>query len=159
MAMAALYRALPTVPYCALLCYSFQQPFVLEKPERSAYRTDAYGYSRMTVYNSTHVFWEQVRTVHDSTHIFWEQVCTVYNSTLIFWEQVCTVHSSTHIFWEQVRMVHDSSLIFWEQVRTVRAISNYDGSLLQLTCRPTPRCTTGCQTRLGASLGQCDVAK
>jgi hypothetical protein len=37
------------------------EPFILEKPARSAYRTDAYGYSRMTVYNATHIFWEQVQ--------------------------------------------------------------------------------------------------
>ena len=37
------------------------EPFTLEQPARSAYRTDAYGYSRMTVYNATHLFWEQVQ--------------------------------------------------------------------------------------------------
>ena len=37
------------------------EPFTLEQPARSAYRTDAYGYSRMTVHNASHLFWEQVQ--------------------------------------------------------------------------------------------------
>ena len=41
---------------------SFQRP----QPERTAFRTEAYGYSRMTVHNSTHIFWEQVETDTDA---------------------------------------------------------------------------------------------
>jgi len=54
---------------------TFQRP----QPDRTAYRTDAFGYSRMSIYNETHLYWEQVecdasedpvveRTVVDS---FW----------------------------------------------------------------------------------------
>jgi len=37
-----------------------QQPFVPEPPPWSAFRTDDYGYARMTVYNKTHLYIEQV---------------------------------------------------------------------------------------------------
>eukprot|EP00633_Aureoumbra_lagunensis_P005248 CAMPEP_0197316426 /NCGR_PEP_ID=MMETSP0891-20130614/42762_1 /TAXON_ID=44058 ORGANISM="Aureoumbra lagunensis, Strain CCMP1510" /NCGR_SAMPLE_ID=MMETSP0891 /ASSEMBLY_ACC=CAM_ASM_000534 /LENGTH=440 /DNA_ID=CAMNT_0042805893 /DNA_START=95 /DNA_END=1414 /DNA_ORIENTATION=+ len=35
---------------------SFKRPL----PPRTAYRTDAYGYSRMQIYNETHLYWAQV---------------------------------------------------------------------------------------------------
>jgi acid phosphatase type 7 len=34
--------------------------FKYPQPERTAFRTSAYGYSRMTVYNESHLYWEQV---------------------------------------------------------------------------------------------------
>ncbi len=43
--------------------------FVLPQPDRTAYRTDAYGYSRMTVYNATHVYWDQVQCDSSTTPI------------------------------------------------------------------------------------------
>ena len=34
--------------------------FQRDQPERTAFRTAAYGYSRMQVHNATHLHWEQV---------------------------------------------------------------------------------------------------
>lgn len=58
------------------------ESFELPQPDRTAFRTDAFGYSRMTVYNETHLFWEQVEcdtddnvqdTVIDSTWLVVEE--------------------------------------------------------------------------------------
>ena len=49
------------VPIAADGYYLTDLAFSLPQPDRSAYRTDAYGYSRMTIYNRTHLFWEQVQ--------------------------------------------------------------------------------------------------
>ena len=38
------------------------EPFTRAQPAYSAFRSNTYGYSRMTVYNSTHMLWEQVQT-------------------------------------------------------------------------------------------------
>jgi acid phosphatase type 7 len=38
------------------------EPFTRAQPSYSAYRSNTYGYSRMTVYNSTHLLWEQIQT-------------------------------------------------------------------------------------------------
>jgi hypothetical protein len=40
--------------------------FARDQPDRTAFRTDAYGYSRMTVHNDTHLYWEQVETDTDA---------------------------------------------------------------------------------------------
>jgi len=40
--------------------------FQREQPSRTAFRTDAYGYSRMQVYNTTHLHWEQVECDTDA---------------------------------------------------------------------------------------------
>ena len=42
------------------------EKFDRPKPDRAAFRTDAYGYSRMTVFNDTHLYWEQVETDTDA---------------------------------------------------------------------------------------------
>ncbi|GMI10339.1 hypothetical protein TrLO_g9868 [Triparma laevis f. longispina] len=36
------------------------ESFTRPQPDMAAFRTDAYGYSRMTVYNESHLYWEQV---------------------------------------------------------------------------------------------------
>ena len=36
------------------------ESFIKPQPDRTAFRTDAYGYSRMDVYNATHLHWQQV---------------------------------------------------------------------------------------------------
>ncbi|GMH49195.1 hypothetical protein TL16_g00458 [Triparma laevis f. inornata] len=41
------------------------EPFKFPNPKRTAFRTAAYGYSRMTIYNDTHIHWEQVETDTD----------------------------------------------------------------------------------------------
>jgi len=41
------------------------ESFTKDQPDRAAFRTDAYGYSRMTIYNNTHLYWEQVETDTD----------------------------------------------------------------------------------------------
>ncbi len=38
------------------------EPFTRPQPPYSAYRSNTYGYGRMTVYNSTTLLWEQVQT-------------------------------------------------------------------------------------------------
>ena len=38
------------------------EPFTRAQPAYSAFRSNTYGYSRMTVYNATHMLWEQVQT-------------------------------------------------------------------------------------------------
>lgn len=38
------------------------EPFTRAQPVYSAFRSNTYGYSRMTVYNATHMLWEQVQT-------------------------------------------------------------------------------------------------
>lgn len=50
------------------------ETFQLSQPARTAYRTDAYGYSRMTVYNSTHLFWEQVQCDNSETPVILGEV-------------------------------------------------------------------------------------
>mmetsp|Transcript_516 Transcript_516/g.766 ORF Transcript_516/g.766 Transcript_516/m.766 type:complete len:741 (+) Transcript_516:99-2321(+) len=40
--------------------YEDHEVFTRPQPTRTAFRTDAYGYSRMAVYNATHLHWEQV---------------------------------------------------------------------------------------------------
>lgn len=40
--------------------YEGHGDFSYDQPSRTAFRTNTYGYGRMTVYNSTHLFWEQV---------------------------------------------------------------------------------------------------
>jgi len=42
------------------------EKFKRKIPDRTAFRTDAYGYSRMTVYNATTLLWEQVETDTDA---------------------------------------------------------------------------------------------
>eukprot|EP00615_Pteridomonas_danica_P006811 CAMPEP_0114337072 /NCGR_PEP_ID=MMETSP0101-20121206/6127_1 /TAXON_ID=38822 ORGANISM="Pteridomonas danica, Strain PT" /NCGR_SAMPLE_ID=MMETSP0101 /ASSEMBLY_ACC=CAM_ASM_000211 /LENGTH=422 /DNA_ID=CAMNT_0001469201 /DNA_START=149 /DNA_END=1417 /DNA_ORIENTATION=- len=36
------------------------ETFQRDQPNRTAFRTDAYGYSRMSIYNTSHLYWEQV---------------------------------------------------------------------------------------------------
>mmetsp|Transcript_42143 Transcript_42143/g.112428 ORF Transcript_42143/g.112428 Transcript_42143/m.112428 type:complete len:87 (+) Transcript_42143:1592-1852(+) len=36
------------------------ETFTRRQPSRTAFRTDAYGYSRMTIHNESHMFWQQV---------------------------------------------------------------------------------------------------
>jgi hypothetical protein len=36
------------------------ETFQKEQPNRTAFRTDAYGYSRMSIFNESHLYWEQV---------------------------------------------------------------------------------------------------
>ena len=38
------------------------EPFTRAQPAYSAYRSNTYGYGRMTVYNATHMLWEQRQT-------------------------------------------------------------------------------------------------
>jgi hypothetical protein len=38
------------------------EPFTRAQPAYSAYRSNTYGYSRMTVFNASHLLWEQVQT-------------------------------------------------------------------------------------------------
>ncbi len=38
------------------------EPFTRAQPAYSAYRSNTYGYSRMTVYNASHLLWEQIQT-------------------------------------------------------------------------------------------------
>jgi len=38
------------------------EPFTRAQPAYSAFRSNTYGYSRMTVYNASHLLWEQVQT-------------------------------------------------------------------------------------------------
>ena len=38
------------------------EPFTRAQPPYSAFRSNTYGYSRMTVFNDTHMLWEQVQT-------------------------------------------------------------------------------------------------
>jgi hypothetical protein len=38
------------------------EPFTRAQPHYSAYRSNTFGYSRMTIYNATHMLWEQVQT-------------------------------------------------------------------------------------------------
>jgi len=42
------------------------EKFKRPQPDRTAFRTDAYGYSRMTVFNATTLLWEQVETDTDA---------------------------------------------------------------------------------------------
>ena len=36
------------------------EEFKFPQPDRTAFRTSSYGYSRMTIYNSSHLYWDQV---------------------------------------------------------------------------------------------------
>jgi hypothetical protein len=38
------------------------EPFTRPQPHYSAYRSNTYGYGRMTIYNSSHLLWEQIQT-------------------------------------------------------------------------------------------------
>ena len=38
------------------------EPFTRAQPAYSAFRSNTYGYSRMTVFNSSHLLWEQIQT-------------------------------------------------------------------------------------------------
>lgn len=38
------------------------EPFTRPQPAYSAFRSNTYGYARMTVYNATHLLWEQRMT-------------------------------------------------------------------------------------------------
>jgi len=38
------------------------EPFTLAQPHWSAYRSNSFGYSRMFVYNATHIHWQQIQT-------------------------------------------------------------------------------------------------
>ena len=40
------------------------KPFVYPQPSRTAYRTVTFGYGSMTVYNSSHLFWQQIGYDH-----------------------------------------------------------------------------------------------
>lgn len=50
-------------------------PFLLPQPRWSAFRSTDYGYTRMQVFNDTHMHLEQVSD---------DKVCTVNNEDLIF---------------------------------------------------------------------------
>ena len=43
-------------------CKELHEPFTRPQPARSAYRSNTFGYSRMWVYNHTHIRWQQVQT-------------------------------------------------------------------------------------------------
>ena len=43
-------------------CDELHEPFTRPQPPRSAFRSNTFGYSPMTVYNDTHIRWEQVQT-------------------------------------------------------------------------------------------------
>jgi hypothetical protein len=38
------------------------EPFTRPQPHYSAYRSNTFGYARMTIYNSSHLLWEQIQT-------------------------------------------------------------------------------------------------
>lgn len=38
------------------------EPFTRAQPKWSALRSNTFGYSKMTVYNHTHVHWQQIQT-------------------------------------------------------------------------------------------------
>ena len=38
------------------------EPFTRNQPPYSAFRSDTYGYSKLTIHNSTHLLWEQRQT-------------------------------------------------------------------------------------------------
>eukprot|EP01001_Neometanema_parovale_P005525 NODE_1954_length_1552_cov_159.219734_g1861_i0.p1 GENE.NODE_1954_length_1552_cov_159.219734_g1861_i0~~NODE_1954_length_1552_cov_159.219734_g1861_i0.p1 ORF type:complete len:480 (+),score=97.45 NODE_1954_length_1552_cov_159.219734_g1861_i0:75-1514(+) len=40
------------------------EPFTRPQPKWSAFRSNTFGYSRMKIYNDTHMYWEQVMTDH-----------------------------------------------------------------------------------------------
>lgn len=41
-------------------CNELHEPFTRSQPPRSAFRSNNFGYSRMWVYNSSHIHWQQV---------------------------------------------------------------------------------------------------
>eukprot|EP00939_MAST-03C_sp_MAST-3C-sp1_P004575 g4575.t1 len=43
-------------------CKELHEPFVQKQPPRSAFRSNTFGYSRMTIHNATHLRWQQVMT-------------------------------------------------------------------------------------------------
>mmetsp|Transcript_118041 Transcript_118041/g.329012 ORF Transcript_118041/g.329012 Transcript_118041/m.329012 type:complete len:568 (+) Transcript_118041:52-1755(+) len=50
------------------------EPFLRPAPRRSAKRLNTYGWSKMTVYNSTHVLWQQVQTDAGAPASSWGKV-------------------------------------------------------------------------------------
>ena len=46
-------------------CSELHEPFILPQPATSAFRANIYGYSRFTIYNATHLHWQQVQTQKD----------------------------------------------------------------------------------------------
>ena len=62
-------------------CRELHEPFTRPQPARSAFRSNTFSYSRMTVYNASHLHWEQVMT--DPTFFSQSEYGTVIDSTWI----------------------------------------------------------------------------
>ena len=45
------------------------EPFTRAQPAYSAFRSNTFGYSRMTVYNASHLLWEQIQTDNEPAYV------------------------------------------------------------------------------------------
>ena len=43
-------------------CSEMHEPFTKPQPPRSAFRSNTFGYSKMFIYNATHIQWQQIIT-------------------------------------------------------------------------------------------------
>jgi hypothetical protein len=43
-------------------CSEMHEPFTKPQPPRSAFRSNTFGYSKMFIYNATHIHWQQIIT-------------------------------------------------------------------------------------------------
>ncbi len=57
------------------------EPFTRAQPVYSAYRSNTYGYGRMTVYNATTLLWEQIQT--DNEPVYANTTGTVIDAMVI----------------------------------------------------------------------------
>lgn len=50
------------------------EPFIRPRPRRSAARLNTFGWSRMTVHNASHLYWEQIQTDNGQPPATWNSV-------------------------------------------------------------------------------------
>ena len=62
-------------------CQEMHEPFTRPQPPRSAFRSNTFGYSRMFIYNATHIHWEQIVT--DPTYFGSDMYGKVVDSTWV----------------------------------------------------------------------------
>jgi hypothetical protein len=65
-------------------CSEMHEPFTKPQPPRSAFRSNTFGYSKMFIYNATHIHWQQIITdpinarTHARTH-----ACVLHSALLV----------------------------------------------------------------------------
>jgi len=62
-------------------CKELHEPFTRPQPPRSAFRSNTFGYSKMTIFNHTHIRWQQIMT--DPTFFGPDKYGKVIDDTMI----------------------------------------------------------------------------